>query len=64
MITGGGEYKKKGEEKINNLSVTSIPLRNLTHTFSFDVFYEKGGEQRAEDRQRIMQSTVEQHYSG
>jgi hypothetical protein len=40
MMTGGGAYQAKGKIEVDGLTVTSIPLRNLTHTFSFDIFYD------------------------
>lgn len=40
MIAGGGQHRIKGERTVNGITVTSIPLRNLTHTFSFDVFFD------------------------
>lgn len=40
MLCGGGQYKIKGERKVNGLTVTSIPLRNLTHCFTYDIFYD------------------------
>lgn len=41
MIPGGGDYKAKGEIKVDGLTTTSIPHRNMTHCFTFDIFYNK-----------------------
>ena len=40
MVSGGGEHKIKGERRVNGVTVTSIPLRNYTHAFTFDIFYD------------------------
>ena len=39
MLFGGGAYKQNGKHKIDGLSITSIPQRNLIHSFGFDIFY-------------------------
>ncbi len=49
------------------MTLTSIPLRNLSHTIGFDIFYdsklEGGAEGKAEFYQKKMQEIVEKEYS-
>jgi hypothetical protein len=58
MFIGGGEYRysKRRHE-------TSIPRRDLVYGFVFDLFYDDGFEETAEQLQAEMQKIVDTVYS-
>lgn len=43
--------------------MTGIPHRNILFSFVFDLFYEEGGEVRAEEIQEEMQAIIDKHYN-
>jgi hypothetical protein len=59
MGLGGGAYRAKGNEKVGDLTITSIPHRNYVYSFVFDLFYEDGHENRAIQLQDEMQRIIE-----
>ncbi len=58
MMIGGGNYKNSARR----LS-TSIPQREFVFSFVFDLFYDDGFEQTAEDLQQRMQLLVDIEFS-
>lgn len=62
MGMGGGVCRAKGNEKMGDLTVTSIPHRGFVYNFVFDIFYEDGLVKRAEQLQEEMRDIMESHH--
>ncbi len=62
MAFGGGSFRAKGNEKLNDSTITSIPHRDSVFTFVFDLFYEPGYEERATELQSDMQGIVNKYF--
>ncbi len=58
MVLGGGKYKENGGS-----GETSIPQRDITFQFVFDLFYEERGRDKAIEFQDEMQKIVENHFN-
>jgi hypothetical protein len=63
MGMGGGAYRAKGNNKVGDLTITSIPHRNAVYSFVFDLFYENGYKERAIQLQRDMQGIVDKYFN-
>lgn len=66
MGLGGHQVWRKGQRKVDGLTVTSIPHRNYIYNFVFDIFYntkvDSNAEQQAIQLQDKMQKTIDNHF--
>ncbi len=50
MLAAGDVYRINGQKNIDGITITTIPFRNFTICFTYDVFYNTTFDENAEQK--------------